>query len=121
MIVIDYEDFEFESPATPINVPPALAPPPPESDSSPKIKGYLEYSLPSFDPNAVTADFTLEGENIWYSNWLLDAPGTLTKINQTEFELSKQSDAQILASESFSLPSNLNTPNGITPDNNGNI
>ncbi len=79
------------------------------------------YSIPSNNPNAVTADFTIEGENLWYTNWVLDGPGVLTKINQTEFELVIQNEEENISFEFFPLPANLNTPNGITADNNGNI
>ena len=88
--------------------------------TSPDEKLYT-YSLLSNNPDAVTADFTIEGENIWYTNWVLDGTGILTKVNQTEFELSIQNEEESLAFESFPLPANLNTPNGITADNNGNI
>lgn len=79
------------------------------------------YSIPSNNPNAVTADFTIDGENLWYTNWVLDGAGILTKINQTEFELLIQNEEEDLSFESFPLPAELNTPNGITADNNGNI
>ena len=79
------------------------------------------YYLLSNNPDAVTADFTIEGENIWYTNWVLIAPGILTKVNQTEFELLIQNEEEDLTFEFFPLPANLNTPNGITADNNGNI
>ena len=45
----------------------------------------------------------------------------MTKVNQTEFELSIQNEEEDLSFEFFPLPANLNTPNGITADNNGNI
>jgi virginiamycin B lyase len=79
------------------------------------------YSIPSNNPNAVTADFTIEGENLWYTNWVLNGSGVLTKINQTEFELVIQNEEENISFEFFPLPANLNTPNGITADNNGNI
>ena len=88
--------------------------------TSPDEKSYT-YSLLSNNPDAVTADFTIEGENIWYTNWVLDGTGILTKVNQTEFELSIQNEEEDLTFEFFPLPANLNTPNGITADNNGNI
>ena len=81
----------------------------------------FSFSIPSNNPNAVTADFTIEGENLWYTNWVLNGSGVLTKINQTEFELLIQNEEEDLAIESFPLPVNLNTPNGITVDNNGDI
>ena len=88
--------------------------------TSPDEKLYT-YSLLSNNPDAVTADFTIEGENIWYTNWVLNGTGILTKVNQTEFELSIQNEEEDLTFEFFPLPANLNTPNGITADNNGNI
>ena len=79
------------------------------------------YSIPSNNPHAVTADFTIDGEKLWYTNWVLDGNGLLNKINQTELELLIQNDEESLSFELFSLPENLNTPNGITADDNGNI
>jgi len=79
------------------------------------------YSIPSNNPNAVTADFIIEGENIWYTNWVLDGSGILSKINQTEFELLMQNEGEELTFDFFPLPADLNTPNGITADGTGNI
>lgn len=79
------------------------------------------YSIPSNNPEAVTADFTIDGKDLWYTNWVLDGPGVLTKINQTEFELSIQNDEEGISADFFILPPDLNTPNGITADNDGNI
>jgi len=84
-------------------------------------KTLYSYSLPSNNPNAVTADFTIEGENLWYTNWVLNGTGILTKINQTELNILIQNDEAELKFNLFTLPANLNTPNGITADNNGNI
>ncbi len=88
--------------------------------TSPDEMSYA-YSIPSNNPNAVTADFTIDGENIWYTSWVLNGNGILNKINQTELELLIQNDEESLSFEPFSLPENLNTPNGITADDNGNI
>jgi len=91
------------------------------SKFSPDEKLY-SYSLPSNNPFAVTADFVIDGENLWYTNWeVLTGAGILTKINQTEFELLIQNDEENLSFDWFPLPADLNTPNGITADNNGNI
>jgi virginiamycin B lyase len=79
------------------------------------------YSIPSNNPDSVTADFTIDGDNIWFTRWLVDGVGTLTKINQTEFDLLIQNDEVNLPAESYILPMTLNTPNGITADNAGNI
>ena len=88
--------------------------------TSPDEMSYT-YSIPSNNPNAVTADFTIDGENIWYTNWVLNGNGVLNKINQTELELLIQNDEEDLSLELFPLPADLNTPNGITADDNGNI
>ncbi|MEK0324031.1 MAG: lyase, partial [Nitrosopumilus sp.] len=61
--------------------------------TSPDEKLYT-YSLLSNNPDAVTADFTIEGENIWYTNWVLNGTGILAKVNQTEFELSIQNEEE---------------------------
>jgi len=84
-------------------------------------EGLYSYSLPSVNPRAVTADFTFEGETLWYTSWVLDGPGDLYKVNQTEIEPSTQKEGNRLAFDNFPLPTDLNTPNGITADNNGNI
>jgi virginiamycin B lyase len=92
-----------------------------EPQFSPQNERAITYSIPSNNPNAVIADFTIEGENIWYTNWVLNGFGVLAKINQTEFELLIQSEGEELPFDFFPLPADLNTPNGITADNNGNI
>jgi len=79
------------------------------------------YSLPSNNPNAVTADFVIDGENLWYTNWVLNGTGILTKLNQTELDLAMQNDRASIQMKSFPLPSDLKTPNGITADHNGTI
>ncbi len=89
------------------------------SDYTESDERFSSYSIPSNNPRAVTADFTIEGENLWYTYWVLDGTGILAKINQTEVDLTKVGDN--FASELFLLPTDLNTPNGITADNNGNI
>ena len=45
----------------------------------------------------------------------------MAKINLTEFELLIQNEEEVLTFELFPLPTDLNAPNGITADNNGNI
>jgi len=79
------------------------------------------YYLPSLDPRAVTADFIFKGETLWYTSWVLDGPGHLFKVNQTEIELAVQSDDVNISYLNYLLPRDLKTPNGITIDNNGNI
>jgi virginiamycin B lyase len=91
------------------------------SDYDPSLKQLVSYSIPSNNPDYVTADFAIDGENIWFTRWLADGIGILTKINQTEFDLLIQNGEDYLPTESFLLPMTLNTPNGIAADNNGNI
>ncbi len=80
------------------------------------------YTLPSNSEEAVTAAFTIDSKNnLWYSNWILEQEGVLSKINQTSLDLSIQNNEDLLAIEFFPLPSDLKTPNGITEDNFGNI
>lgn len=87
---------------------------------SPDQRSY-SYSVPSTNPDAVTADFTIDGDNIWYTSWVLNGNGHLIKIRQTHVESSIQNDVEDLAGELFPLPKELNTPHGITADSNGNI
>jgi len=91
------------------------------SKFTPEDENVYAHLIPSTYPDAVTADFTIEGENLWYTYWVLNGPGVLQKINQTEFELLIQNDEKDLSIDLFPLPTKLNTPNGITADNNGNI
>jgi virginiamycin B lyase len=91
------------------------------SQFTPQDESSFTYSIPSNVPNGVIGDFTIEGKNIWYTNWVLDGPGVLSKINQTEFELAIQNEGDNISFDFLSLPADLNTPNGITADNNGNI
>lgn len=88
--------------------------------TSPDEQSYI-YSLPSNNPDAVMADFTIEGENLWFTRWVPDGFGTLSKINQTEFDLLIQNDEDDLSVELFILPTELNTPSGIVADSNENI
>ena len=132
LVFLDFKEFEFITPGAPISTDLEKSDeklqsdflPPDEtlqSDSPPPDVGLQIYSLPSNNRNAVTADFTIEGENIWYTNWVLNGIGVLSKINQTEFELLRQTEEGDLPFKFFPLPTDLKTPNGITADNNGNI
>jgi len=132
MLFVDFLEFEYRNPFLPIltdleksdeGLDSDFVPPDEglQSDSPPPDEAFFSYSLPSNIPNAVTADFTIEGETLWYTSWVLDGPGLLYKVNQTEFELIIQSDEESLAFDSIVLPPDLKTPNGITADNNGNI
>jgi len=80
------------------------------------------YLLPSLDPKAVTADFKFDGDTLWYTSWVLNGPGNLFKINQTQLESQVKTDeGDSVSFQRFPLPEDLKTPNGITVDNNGNV
>jgi len=142
---INLEQTKLISPGTPIStdleksnesldsdfLPPESDFLPPESDFLPPESDFLtpdvvvrSYFLPSVTEGDVTADFTFEGETIWYTSWVLDGPGYLYKVNQTEYESAIKNIDEFDTDVSFKiypLPTDLNTPNGITADNNGNI
>ncbi len=110
IMFLDFMEFEFKNPSLPISTDPE------KSD-----KQLNSIFLPSNNPNDVTADFTIDGENLWYTTWVPNGIGTLSKINLTELNLLIQNDDKEIPLELFSLPSDLKTPNGITVDNDGNI
>ena len=118
LLFSDFKEFEFMSPATPISTDLVKSDEELQSNLLPLKKELYSYSLASSLPNSVTADFTIDGEILWYTNWILNGTGVLIKLNQTESKLQK---GEVTDFESFPLPTNLNTPNGITADNNGNI
>jgi virginiamycin B lyase len=78
------------------------------------------YAIPSNNPDAVTADFTMDGENIWFTRWVNNGIGTLMKIDKTQLDL-LQNDGDVVSSSLNILPATLKTPNGITVDNDRNI
>jgi virginiamycin B lyase len=110
IMFLDFMEFEFKNPSLPISTDPE------KSD-----KQLNSIFLPSNNPNDVTADFTIDGKNLWYTTWVPNGIGTLSKINLTELNLLIQNDDKEIPLELFSLPSDLKTPNGITVDNDGNI
>jgi len=117
--VPEKSDEEFDSDFLPPTDPNFL---PPDSDLFPPDKVH-SYTIPSLHPGAVTADYVFEGETLWYTNWVLDGPGELYKVNITEFESAILNDEEggKISFKATPLPTDLNTPNGITVDNNGNI
>lgn len=121
IVFLDFEQFKFTAPSTPVSTDLEKSDEGLDSDFLTQDEVLNSYSIPSLDPRSVTADFILEGETIWYTSWVLDGPGTLNNINQTEFESLLQNDNDQLSYASFPLPTTLNTPNGITADNNGDI
>jgi len=113
---LDFQEFKFRSPATPILTDLEKS----DERKSRQGKDLYTYSLESFDPKAVTADFTFGEEHLWYTSWVLNGTGFLYKVNKTESVLLGEKNVSATF-EFFPLPTDLNTPNGITADNNGNI
>ena len=78
-------------------------------------------TIPSLIDGSVTSDFTFDSEeNIWYTNWIPQETGILTKFDYTSYE---SSQATSLATQTlflqdftnyFQFPDGLSTPNGIT-------
>jgi virginiamycin B lyase len=77
--------------------------------------------ITTLTPNTVTGDFTIDGDHLWYTNWNPDGNGFLRKTFLTYFDPNIQNNTEISTIDSFPLPANLNTPNGITADTHGNI
>ena len=97
MVFLDFRQHVFESPSAPITTDPVksdegldtdFAPPDEglDTDFAPPDETLNSYSLPSLNPLAVTADFTIKDETLWYTSWVLDGPGILYKVNKTELE-----------------------------------
>jgi len=118
IVFIDFKEFEFKNPSLPILTD---ADKEAQSEFLKPEDVILSYHLQSIKPNAVTADFTIQGDNLWYTSWVLNGDGILAKINQTEFNLAIQNQIGNAPLETITLPRDLNTPNGITVDNSGNV
>jgi len=79
-------------------------------------------------PNSFTGDFDIDSDsNLWYTNWVPDTTGMLLKFNiekykqdsylaSTGMEISLQDYFQI-----FDFPTDLNTANGLSIDENDNV
>ena len=82
-------------------------------------------SLPSPVPQSITGDFTIDSEdNIWYTNWIFQGSGVLVKFDKIKYESNTvEEDLPTIANftETFKLPSDLSTPNGIVAGPDGNI
>jgi len=75
-------------------------------------------------PQSFTGDFDLDsGDNLWYTNWVPDTTGILAKFDfpryQQESSLIETPSENYI--EAFEFPTDLNTANGLSIDDNDNI
>ena len=78
-------------------------------------------TIPSLIDGSVTSDFAFDSEeNIWYTTWIPQETGILTKFDYTSYESSHSTSlaTQTLLLQDFTnffqFPDDLTTPNGIT-------
>ena len=78
-------------------------------------------TIPSLIDGSVTSDFAFDSEeNIWYTTWIPQETGILTKFDYTSYESSHSTllETQTLFLQDFTsffqFPDGLSTPNGIT-------
>jgi virginiamycin B lyase len=77
-------------------------------------------------PQAFTGDITIDSENnLWYTNWVVDSTGFLVKLNLEDYqnEVSIDDTETTLEEyiEVFDFPNDLNTANGLSVDQNGDV
>jgi len=77
-------------------------------------------------PEAFTGDLTIDSENnLWYTNWVVDSTGFLVKLNLEDYQNEVSIDDTETTLEEyihvFDFPNDLNTANGLTVDQNGNV
>ena len=84
-------------------------------------------SLPSPVENSITSDFVTDSnDNLWYTNWIFQQDGVLVRFDQQDYFNSVTNNEEELLQlgsflDTFKLPLDLNTPNGIAADLDGNI
>jgi virginiamycin B lyase len=80
------------------------------------------FSVPSNFPESINSGFTIDSQhNLWYTNWTYEGEGILGKINLTALFNSFLNEVEGLEIQTYDLPNEIQTPNGITSDNVGNI
>ena len=77
-------------------------------------------------PEAFTGDLTIDSENnLWYTNWSVGSIGYLVKLNLADYQNEVSIDDTETTLEKyihvFDFPHDLNTANGLTTDQNGNV
>ena len=77
-------------------------------------------------PQAFTGDVTIDSENnLWYTNWVVDSTGFLVKLNLEDYQNEVSTDNTEITLEEyievFDFPNDLNTANGLSVDQNGDV
>ena len=77
-------------------------------------------------PDAFTGDIAIDSDNnLWYTNWVVDSTGFLVKLNIEDYqnEVSVDDTETTLENyiEVFDFPNDLNTANGLSVDQNGDV
>ena len=77
-------------------------------------------------PESFTGDLAIDSEkNLWYTNWVVDSTGYLVKLNLADYQNEVSVDDTETTLENyihaFDFPNDLNTANGLTVDQNGNV
>ena len=77
-------------------------------------------------PQAFTGDVTIDSENnLWYTNWVVDSTGFLVKLNLEDYQNEVSTDNTEITLEEyievFGFPNDLNTANGLSVDQNGDV
>ena len=77
-------------------------------------------------PDGFTGDFAIDSENnLWYTNWVVDSTGFLVKLDLADYQNEVSDDDTETTLENyihvFDFPDDLNTANGLTIDQNGDV
>ena len=77
-------------------------------------------------PEAYTGDIAVDSDNnLWYTNWVVDSTGFLVKLNLEDYQSDFSTDDTGATLEKyievFNFPNDLNTANGLTVDQNGDV
>ena len=95
-------------------------------DLAQNMDGVTYMSVLNPIPEAFTGDRAIDSNNnLWYTNWVVDTTGFLVKLNLEDY----QSEVSIDDSEGtlekyievFDFPNDLNTANGLSIDQNGDV
>ncbi len=96
-------------------------------DPTKSSEGLSYLTIPSPVEGSVTGGFGVDSmNNVWYTNWIFGTGGVLVKLNQDKiFEnadvFSKNETAMFDVLDIYPFPPGMTTPNGVSPDPNGNI
>ena len=77
-------------------------------------------SIPSPLEESFASDFALDGDHIWYTNWVFGGQGVLVSFNHKEYETkSVENPSFDEYIKAVDLPEKTQTPNGLAVDSNG--